>query len=111
MKIDHATRARKAWKILAVAARSGKPVTTYGALSAKLGLHPRSARWFLSVIQDYCSREELPPLQALAVNGRTGIPGVGYIGSGRTPADHKKDLKKVYALGKKWPLTAPTFAP
>jgi hypothetical protein len=83
MKIDHFKRAAQAWPILAKQAnKKGKPFT-YGELCSKLGLHHRAAGWFLGVIQRYCYQEGLPPLQALAVNKRTGLPGSGYVGSSR----------------------------
>ena len=56
---------------------------TYGELCMRLGLHHRAAAWMLALIQDWCSRERLPPLQALVVNARTRLPGSGARGAGR----------------------------
>ena len=88
---------------------SERPPITYGELSAHLDLHPRSARWFLGVIQEYCDGKKLPALQALAVNKRTRLPGVGYVGSLRTKVGHEQELQKVYKHGKQWPAKAPKF--
>lgn len=108
MSVDHFARAKKAWPYLVKRAERGDPPFTYGELSALLGLHHRSARWFLGVIQEYCRRHKLPPLQALAVNKKTGLPGSGYVGSPRTTAEHKHALKRVRS--KKWPSKAPNFS-
>jgi len=106
---DHKARARRAWPILVKRARAGLPPLTYGELSGTLGLHARSAQWFLGVIQTHCSTRGLPPLQALAVNKATGVPGVGYVGSGRSPAQHARAVAAVHVYGKKWPIAAPHF--
>jgi hypothetical protein len=37
---------------------------------------------FLEEIAEWCEAEEFPPLNSLAVNGTTGIPGAGYDGAG-----------------------------
>ena len=109
MAINHELRAKKAWPVLVKIAIDRKEPITYGELCATFGLHPRSARWFLSVIQEHCRKKRLPPLQALVVSKRTGLPGSGYVGSRRTKASHKKALQKVYLLGERWPLKAPQF--
>lgn len=107
MAIAHKKRARKAWPHLVKVARS-KTVdrVNYGQLCAKLGLHHRSAQWFLGVIQTYCRRNGLPRLQAIAVNKRTRIPGAGYETS-RTKKGHSAELKRVRNF--KWPKQAPNF--
>jgi hypothetical protein len=109
MKIDQLERAARAWPILAKQAnKKGQPFT-YGELCLKLGLHHRAAGWFLGVIQRYCQTEGLPPLQALAVNKSTRLPGSGYVGSTRTHKAHQAALQKVYYPQKPWPITAPNF--
>lgn len=84
MPIDHKVRARKAWPYLVgrAAEKDSKPFS-YGELSGLIGLHARSARYFLSEIQDHCRFQErpLPRLQAFAVSKRTKVPGDGYLGS------------------------------
>jgi hypothetical protein len=105
--INHRERARKAWPILAeTALHKGKPLT-YGQLCKKLGLHHRSARWFLGELQTYCKKEGLPPLQALVVNKKTGLPGAGYIASGRSPKEHGEALNRVYSYN--WTIKAPVI--
>lgn len=103
--IDHRKRARRAWPYLARRANSSKDPYTYKELTDKLGLHHRSAAFFLGVIQDYCRNKTWPPLQALVVNKRTRLPGSGYVGSSRTRSAHSKALAKVYR--KQWPLKPP----
>lgn len=103
-KIDQVARARRAWRRLARIARLHGRVT-YRDLAAQLGLHHRAASHFLGVIQNHCRRQGVPPLQALAVNSRTNVPGLGYIASARSGAAYERTLKRVYAHH--WPLTAP----
>jgi hypothetical protein len=78
---------------------------TYGEISGKIGLHHRSAAYFLGVIQEYCGQNSLPFLNALAVNKGTGLPGKGYTGSPRSYKAHQMELAKVRR--KKWPKKAP----
>lgn len=103
-KPDHVARARAAWPILARLAGKGRTIT-YGRISTLLGLHHRSAGWFLGVIQQYCLAHGLPPLNALAVNAETGLPGGGYVATGRGPKSHKKAVASV--SGYTWPKKAP----
>ena len=105
MPINHLARARRAWPHLVRRASGGKPPYTYGQLCQKLGLHWRAAQWFLGTIQTYCDENDLPALQALAVNKRSRLPGSGYVGSPRTTAAHQRELQRVYA--RRWPPKAP----
>jgi hypothetical protein len=105
MKTDHNARARQAWPILVKRASEGEKPFSYGELCEPLGLHARSAQYFLGVIQEHCEKLKLPPLQALVVNKRTGLPGKGYYGSARSPKAHTEALKLVYA--RNWPRQAP----
>lgn len=107
MPIDHYARARRAWPLLVQRAKNGEAPYTYGELCTQLGLHHRAAGWFLGVIQEYCYRHKLAPLQALAVNKKTRLPGYGYIGSPRTPAAHGRALAKV--RNEKWPFKIPNL--
>lgn len=103
-KIDHVARARQAWKILRKRARKGNLIT-YGELSGRMGLHPRSARWFLGVIQEECRQQRLPPLQAIAVNKATGVPGIGYDATERQGKKYRKAVKQVHS--RNWKEEAP----
>jgi hypothetical protein len=105
MPKDHVARARRAWPHLARRASSKGSPYTYGQLSKQINLHWRAAQWFLGVIQTYCRQHKLPPLQALAVNQKTRVPGKGYVGGPRSLAAHQKTLKRVYAHA--WPISAP----
>lgn len=103
-KINHVERARAAWTILVKLARKGKKVS-YGELSRPLGLHHRSARWFLGVIQEECQRQSLPPIQAIVVNKRTGVPGSGYVATSRQGKSYRKAIRRVHEYA--WPKKAP----
>lgn len=103
-KIDHVARARAAWKPLYKLARKGGCIS-YGALTKPLGLHHRSARWFLGVIQEECRRQNFPPLQAIVVNKQTGAPGAGYVATGRQGKTYRKAVQRVHKY--RWPKKAP----
>jgi hypothetical protein len=49
-----------------------------------MGIHWRPIGYCLGIIQEYCEDNGLAPLQALAVNAKTRIPGPGYYGSARS---------------------------
>ncbi|WP_375466114.1 hypothetical protein [uncultured Methylobacterium sp.] len=105
MTVHHLQRAREAWLHLAYRANTGLKPFTYRELSEHVGCHPRSARWYLGVIQRHCAEHNLPALQALAVYKATGLPGSGYLGSRRTPEAHAAELARVYTVI--WPTDAP----
>lgn len=77
MAVSQLDRARRAWPILAHVAAQ-RTTITYGRLGAALDVHHRAIRYVLSVIQDYCMEELLPPLTILVVN-QSGRPGAGFI--------------------------------
>lgn len=106
MAHDHEARARRAWPLLVRRAQRKLAPLTYGELCTRLGLHHRAAAWMLALIQDWCSRERLPPLQALVVNSRTRLPGSGARGAGRDERSHQRALERVYGHGH-WPARAP----
>jgi putative restriction endonuclease len=81
-KIDQYERAARAWPLLIKSAQK-RQIMTYGQLAAQMDLHPRVCRFFLGIIQDYCKENNIPPLQSLVVNQRTGVPGDGYRATGR----------------------------
>ncbi len=80
--IDQYERAARAWPLLIKSAQK-RQIITYGQLAAQMDLHPRVCRFFLGIIQDYCKENNIPPLQSLVVNQRTGVPGDGYRATGR----------------------------
>ena len=77
MTVNQVERAYRAWPILIEQAKNGSTIT-YGELGQALGVHHRAVRYVLSVIQDYCLEEGLPPLTILIVNA-SGRPGTGFI--------------------------------
>lgn len=85
-KIDQQERAAISWPILIECVHKGR-VITYGQLAARMGVHPRVCGFFLGIIQDYCIKNSLPPLQSLVVNKKSGKPGGGYIASPRNKID------------------------
>ncbi|WP_455174576.1 hypothetical protein [Azospirillum largimobile] len=103
----HRKRAKEAWQILVEAARRNTPLT-YKQLSDAIGVHWRVASLYLGVIQKYSKTENIPPLQALAVNGTTGLPGNGYCGSSNNKKSHIAILMKVHHH--KWDKAPPNFS-
>lgn len=77
MSINQVERAFKAWPVLVQRAKERKTIT-YKELGEEIGVHHRAIRYVLSVIQDYCLAEDLPPLTILIVNS-SGKPGDGFI--------------------------------
>lgn len=71
-KINQEQRAFSAWTILTRSANNSKPIT-YGELARQLNLHHRAIRFILGVIQDYCMKNELPPLTIIVLNKNTGL--------------------------------------
>ena len=77
MAVNQAERAYLAWPILTGQAKKGEEIT-YKALGDAIGIHHRTVRYVLGLIQDYCLDEKLPPLTILIVN-QSGKPGGGFI--------------------------------
>ena len=77
MAVNQAERAYLAWPILIGQAKKGKTIA-YKALGDAIGIHHRTVRYVLGLIQDYCLEEKLPPLTILIVN-QSGKPGGGFI--------------------------------
>ena len=103
-KINHLKRARRVWPRLVQIAQS-KGFDTYGENAGSIGLHHRSAAWYLGVIQAECRRRGYPPLQALVVNKTTRKPGKGYTTTPTTEPAYKKAVCRVRAYD--WPKAAP----
>lgn len=102
----HVERAKAAWPILVHRARSANGPMTYGELSAAIGVHHRTARFFLGVIQRHCIENALPKLQALVVNKQTKVPGGGYLGE-RGRKSHQREVAAVTAYA--WSVRPPKF--
>ena|ERR1019366_3336665 len=56
----------------------------YGDLCSRAGVPhlTRIVGQFLAEVAEWCADSGFPPLNALAVNGTTGVPGEGYDGAG-----------------------------
>lgn len=80
--VNQQERAYKTWQVLAKLA-SGSKLITYEELAKNLNSHARAVRFPLSLIQDYCQENHLPPLTILVVNKTTNQPGEGFIAWGR----------------------------
>jgi hypothetical protein len=105
MAIDQTERARRAWPHLARRASQNLRPCTYKEICAEIGLHWRAARYFLGVIQRHCRANGLPPLQFLAVNAKSRLPGQGCADSPRNDAAQQDALRTIYAYP--WPAEAP----
>jgi putative restriction endonuclease len=78
MAVNQYERAFRAWPALTTAASQGATIT-YAEIAGRIGIHHRPVRFVLSVIQDYCLTEKLPPLTILVVNQLLHQPGEGFI--------------------------------
>jgi putative restriction endonuclease len=88
-------RAYRAWPILTRCAKKNEPIT-YGQLALEIGVHHRAISFVLGIIQDYCLKQELPPLTILVVNASTKKPGDGFIAS--DPDDLDVGFAEVHAF-------------
>lgn len=79
---------------------------SYGELCQAIGIHHRASAYLLGVIQQFCADNDLPKLQALAVNKKTGVPGGGYAGA-RGRKEHLREVAKVNEYN--WSARAPRF--
>lgn len=77
-KVNQEQRAWIAWNVLTNTAKKREKIT-YMELGDLVGAHYRTARHFLSLIQNYCLENQLPPLTILAVGQIGGLPGQGFI--------------------------------
>lgn len=70
-------RAVQIWQIL-VSKAHNRQIITYGILADYLGLAGAIIlAQPLNAIMYFCSQNELPPLTAIVVNAKTGLPGEG----------------------------------
>jgi putative restriction endonuclease len=76
--VNQHERAYRTWNILMQSA-SNRSSITYGQLANRLGIHHRTIRFVLGLIQSYCLEQKLPPLTILVINQATGFPGPGFI--------------------------------
>ena len=97
-------RALRIWQVL-VRTAANRQTIAYGDLSKVTGiLPPRGMGKYLSLIKDYCSNNNLPPLHVLAVKKSTGRPGAGLVVN-----DFRRDCELVFRFN--WiGLVSPTPA-
>ena len=72
-----------AFQILAKISAESSTIT-YGELGKRIGIHHRPVPGALGVIWDWCDGREYPPLNALVVNKKTGMPGGAFAPGGRS---------------------------
>ena len=77
MAIDQEERAQKAWIKLVELAKTHEKCT-YKEIGDFIGIHHRTVRYALELIQNYCLNNKLPPITILVIN-QTGNPGTGFI--------------------------------
>ncbi len=76
--VNQYQRAFLAWPVLTETAAKNTTIT-YKELGQQIGIHHRTVRLVLGVIQSYCLSEKLPPLTILVVNRDRHKPGEGFI--------------------------------
>lgn len=84
MTLGMPTRTAEVFKVLADSAKVGKTIT-YKEVGQAVKLHWRQIPTRLYSIWQWCENKQppLPHLNAIAVNGKTKLPGAGY-----TPHNH-----------------------
>lgn len=70
--------ASRAWPVLTRTAQRRAKIG-YKELGDEIGIHHRTVRLPLELIQDYCLEEKLPPITILIVNQNRNAPGAGFI--------------------------------
>ena len=91
-KVNQHQRAAKAWEVLIKVAEK-KDFIRYKELGDKIGIHHRTVRFVLAIIQDYCLEYKLPPLTIL-IGDENGMPGKGFTAWDRDNISQGK--KEVY---------------
>lgn len=86
-------KASLTWNILVSVAARESGFITYKELGDQIGIHHRTVRLVLSIIQDYCLKNQLPPITIL-VGNKKGLPGKGFIACDIENAEEGKN--KVY---------------
>jgi len=69
-------RAMQIWSVLVLSARNRQTIT-FETLSKITGIPQQGLGQALYQIQDYCKKHNLPPLTAIVVKSKTGLPGSG----------------------------------
>jgi putative restriction endonuclease len=96
-------RAQQLWSILVLAARN-RQVLIYDMVGKACGVPAAALGDFLRPVQQYCTKNDLPPLTSIIVSQETGLPGGGCLVA---PQDLPRAHINVFA--KEWlAVTAPT---
>ena len=93
MKDFQYERAIDLWKILVDIANK-KELCTYKNVSSILNIHPRVIRYPLHIIQEYCIKNDLPPLTIIIVSSISGRQGKGIYAS--NPDQYSRKITEVY---------------
>jgi hypothetical protein len=75
----------------------GRGIISYGALATQMGMNSKAGVTFsrhLGLLGFYCQQEGLPPLNVIAVNAVTGIPGYGVVETEGFEKDQEKVLNE-----------------
>lgn len=103
-KVNQEQRAFLMWPILTNYAKKNKTIS-YRELARQMNIHWRPIRYILSPIQNFCMKNELPPLTILVLNKLTSLPGDGFIAY---DIENSQDgINKVYAFN--WDSIANPF--
>jgi hypothetical protein len=78
-------RALQMWSVLALAA-TNREILTYDMVARLTGVVRPSIGDFLRPIQQFFTEGSIPPLTALVVGEKTGLPGEGLIAAADVPA-------------------------
>jgi len=70
-------RAMQVWSVLVFAALEQK-VLSYTMVERLIGVPARGLAPILGAIQIYCKKRHFPPLTAIVINERDGVPGYLY---------------------------------
>ncbi|MES2381488.1 MAG: HNH endonuclease [Bacteroidota bacterium] len=104
LRVNQEERAFYAWDVLVECAIK-KINITYGSLAEEIGTHPRAIRFVLDLIQDYCKKNNLPPLTILVVIKSTRLPSEKFLNS--DVSDY--NLEKSDVLEYKWDESSNPF--
>src|ERR1700722_5354043 len=85
MAMNRFQRAAQIWALLVFAARN-RQILSYDLVARAIGVPRTAVGGFLGPIQSYCLADGLPPLTALVVSDRSGLPGIGFIAAQDIPA-------------------------
>ena len=80
-------RAAQIWSVLGLAAWN-RQVLTYEIVGHLIGVPSRGLGRLLEPLQSYCLLNELPPLTAIVVSQKTGLPSVGFTAAENVPLEH-----------------------